>query len=207
MASIYQLKPAFQALLRPLVQKLVTSKVTANQVTIAACLGSLIIAVIVSLLAGYLWVLWLIPLWMFIRMALNAIDGMLAREFNQKSALGAYLNELCDVISDSALFLAFTAIVGVSSALVVLVTILSLLTEYAGVMTPLIGGNRHYEGPMGKSDRAFVWGILSAGLAIGWLPISWVNPILWVMAALLAYTIINRVKQGLAEVIQNNKEG
>lgn len=42
---------------------------------------------------------------MFLRMAPNAIDGMLAREFGQQSCLGAYLNELCDVVADSALFL------------------------------------------------------------------------------------------------------
>ena len=38
-------------------------------------------------------------------MALNAIDGMLAREFNQKSRLGGYLNEITDVVSDAALYL------------------------------------------------------------------------------------------------------
>lgn len=40
-------------------------------------------------------------------MALNAIDGMLAREFNQQSTLGAILNEVGDIISDAALYLAF----------------------------------------------------------------------------------------------------
>lgn len=40
----------------------------------------------------------LLPLWMLLRMALNAVDGMLAREFGQQSRLGAYLNELCDVM-------------------------------------------------------------------------------------------------------------
>ncbi len=39
-------------------------------------------------------------------MALNAIDGMLAREFNQQSTLGAILNEVGDIISDAALYLA-----------------------------------------------------------------------------------------------------
>ena len=40
-------------------------------------------------------------------MALNAIDGMLAREYGQKSRLGAYLNELGDVVSDAALYAPF----------------------------------------------------------------------------------------------------
>ena len=47
---------------------------------------------------------------LFLRMALNAIDGMLAREFNQKTNLGAYLNELTDVIS-----VAFSAVFPSSS--------------------------------------------------------------------------------------------
>jgi CDP-diacylglycerol--glycerol-3-phosphate 3-phosphatidyltransferase len=38
-------------------------------------------------------------------MALNAIDGMLAKEFALKSRLGAMLNELGDVFSDAALYL------------------------------------------------------------------------------------------------------
>ena len=40
-------------------------------------------------------------------MALNAIDGMLAREFIKKSRLGGYLNEITDVVSDAALYLPF----------------------------------------------------------------------------------------------------
>ena len=50
------------------------------------------------------WPLILIPITLLIRMALNAIDGMLAREHNMKTPLGAILNELGDVLSDSALY-------------------------------------------------------------------------------------------------------
>ncbi len=200
MISVYQLKPKFQSLLRPFVNKLFNAGVTANQITLVACFGSLVIALVVALLASHLWIFWLIPIWMFIRMALNAIDGMLAREFDQKSGLGAYLNELCDVIADSALFLVFAFVASVNPLLVVLVVIVSLLTEYAGVMGPLVGASRRYDGPMGKSDRALAFGVISAGIAIGWLPVTWINTLLWVIAALLVYTLINRVKQGLKEI-------
>ena len=53
------------------------------------------------------WLFWLLPIWLFLRMALNAIDGMLAREFQQQSALGGYLNEITDVVADAALYLPF----------------------------------------------------------------------------------------------------
>lgn len=83
MPSIYQLKPRFQDLLRPLVQRLFKLKVTANQVTLLALVISLLVAATVASLAEALWVFLLIPVWMTLRMALNAIDGMLAREFGQ----------------------------------------------------------------------------------------------------------------------------
>lgn len=198
--SIYQLKPRFQNLLRPLVQRLFDRGITANQVTVAACAVSLVVGGLVALLAGHPWIFMLIPLWMIVRMALNAIDGMLAREFGQKSRLGAYLNELTDVIADSALFLPFALLPQVNLVQVLLVTLLAIFTEYAGVLGPMVGASRRYDGPMGKSDRAFCFGVLGAGVAIGWLSALWINLVLAVIAALLVYTLINRIRRGLEQV-------
>ena len=200
MISIYQLKPRFQNLLRPLVQGLFDRGVTANQVTLSACAISIAVGAIVVLFANHPWVFVLIPLWMIVRMALNAIDGMLAREFGQQSRLGAYLNELTDVIADSALFLPFALIPGVNLLLIVLVTLGAIFTEYAGVLGPMVGASRRYDGPMGKSDRAFVFGVIGAGVAVGWLAPLWINMILVIIVGLLVYTLINRVRRGLAEV-------
>lgn len=200
MPSIYQLKPRFQALLRPLVRRLHGAGITANQVTLAACAGSLAIAALVAVFAEQRWLFALIPLWMFLRMALNAIDGMLAREFGQQTALGAYLNELCDLVSDTALYLPFVLLPGVSPAWLGLVLLLALLSEYAGVMGPLAGASRRYDGPMGKSDRAFCFGVLGAGVAAGLLPAAWINGVLLLLAALLMLTLVNRVRLGVAQV-------
>lgn len=199
MLSIYQLKPRFQNLLRPLVRRLHALGITANQVTVAALVLSLLVAGSVALWAEQTWLFALIPLWMLARMALNAIDGMLAREFGQQSRLGAYLNELCDVVADSALYLPFALLPGVSAMTVVLVALLALLSEYAGVLGPMVGASRRYDGPMGKSDRAFAFGVLATGVACGWLPASWVNGALLLIAALALYTLVNRVRQGLNE--------
>lgn len=199
MLSIYQLKPRFQNLLRPLVRRLHALGITANQVTVAALVLSLLVAGSVALWAEQAWLFALIPLWMLLRMALNAIDGMLAREFGQQSRLGAYLNELCDVVADSALYLPFALLPGVSAMAVVLVVLLALFSEYAGVLGPMVGASRRYDGPMGKSDRAFAFGVLATGVACGWLPTSWVNGALLLIAALALYTLVNRVRQGLSE--------
>lgn len=203
MLSIYQLKPRFQNLLRPLVQRLYDNGTTANQVTVLAAVISLLVGTVIALFASHTWLFALIPLWMILRMALNAIDGMLAREFGQQSRLGAYLNELCDVVADSALILPFALLPGVSLLLVLAVTLLALFSEYAGVLGPMVGASRRYDGPMGKSDRAFILGVLATGIALGWLGALWINGVLALVAALLVYTLINRVRQGLKEVQHN----
>ena len=92
--SIYALKPKFQNLLRPLVRQLAAKGVTANQVTLIACLLSILFGVVLALFPTFSSLFFLIPIWLFLRMALNAIDGMLAREFNQKSRLGGILMKL-----------------------------------------------------------------------------------------------------------------
>jgi CDP-diacylglycerol--glycerol-3-phosphate 3-phosphatidyltransferase len=197
--SIYQLKPRFQALLRPGVKRLYDRGVTANQVTVVAALVSVLLGLLLAGFSHITWLFILIPLWMLLRMALNAVDGMLAREFDQQSRLGAYLNELCDVIADAALYLPFALLAGVWPSLVVLVVLSATFSEYAGVMGPLAGASRRYDGPMGKSDRAFAFGVLGTGVAFGLLNATWLNGLLLVIFALSLYTLYNRVRQGLVE--------
>lgn len=204
MISIYSLKPRFQNLLRPLVKRMAAGGITANQVTLAAALVSVLIALLVAWQAAQVWLFALIPVWMLLRMALNAVDGMLAREFGQQSALGAYLNELSDVVADSALYLPFALLSGVSTLLVFVVVLMAALVEYAGVLGLMIGASRRYDGPMGKSDRAAVFGVMGAGVATGLINSTWLNLILGVTLLLLIYTLYNRVKRGLAEVVNNH---
>lgn len=198
--SIYALKPAFQNLLRPLVKRLYAWGVTANQVTLLACMVSVLLGVWLCVKAATPVWFWLLPAWLFVRMALNAIDGMLAREFNQKSRLGAYLNELTDVIADAALMLAFAFVAPLDAwgGLLVYAAIwLAVLTEFSGVLAQAVQGVRHYHGPMGKSDRAFVFGVLGALYAwLGYLP-AWTWWLLCVVAVLLVLTCFRRLRAGL----------
>lgn len=198
--SIYDLKPKFQNLLRPLVIKLEQRGVTANQVTLTACAISVILGLILTALSGYHWLFILIPIWLFVRMALNAIDGMLAREFNQKSRLGGYLNEITDVASDAALYLPFAFISPFDALQIGLIIWLSALTEFCGVLGQVQGKTRRYDGPLGKSDRAFLFGVL--GLVYVFVPTlpDFLYWLLWVATILLIATCVKRVKSGLAEV-------
>ncbi len=196
--SIYALKPRFQALLRPLTQGLYGAGVTANQVTLAACIVSVAIGIMLAIQPVPALFL-LIPVWMFVRMAFNAIDGMLAREFGQKSKLGAYLNELTDVISDACLYLPFAFVPHFPALWVGIFTVLAVIVEMTGVIGLMVGASRRYDGPFGKSDRAFVIGALALALGLG-LPAqpwqAWVFPC---MALLCTVTIVKRVRQGLQE--------
>ena len=198
--SIYDLKPKFQNLLRPLVIKLEQRGVTANQVTLTACAISVILGLILTALSEYHWLFVLIPIWLFVRMALNAIDGMLAREFNQKSRLGGYLNEITDVVSDAALYLPFAFVYPFDGLQIGLIIWLSALTEFCGVLGQVQGKTRRYDGPLGKSDRAFLFGVL--GLVYVFVPTlpDFLYGLLWVDIILLIVPCVNRVKSGLAEV-------
>ena len=134
MTSVYDLKPRFQNLLRPLCAAMAAAGVTANQVTVAAAAISVALGCTIFATGGAKWTLLLLPPVLFVRMALNAIDGMLAREFGQKSRLGAVLNELGDVVSDVGLYLPFAVVPGVPTILVGLVVAIAVMTEMTGVV-------------------------------------------------------------------------
>ena len=195
MPSLYQLKPRFQALLRPLAGALARSGVTANQVTITTCVASVLLGI--TLAFGPRWWL-LLPAFLFLRMALNAIDGMLAKEHGQQSKLGAILNELGDVISDAALALPFTTLPGWNPLWTGGAIFCAALTEVAGLAALAAGSPRRFDGPFGKSDRAFALGFCAAWLALGWPvaePMKIALPVGWILLCCL--TIGNRIHRAL----------
>lgn len=198
MASVYDLKPKFQNLLRPYMTWLVKRGVTANQVTITAMLLSLAggVAILFSIQERAL--LLSIPLVLFFRMALNAIDGMIAREYNQQSTEGAVLNEVGDVLSDLFLYaplvitlphnhLAYMVFAGF--------LILSVFNEFCGVLCQALTGKRAYNGPMGKSDRALIIGIYCLVIIFKYEWAAWGSVMFNVIDLLLILSCINRLQE------------
>lgn len=199
MPSVYDLKPRFQALLRPAVRGLARAGVTANQVTVAAVLLSVATGAVIALWPTCTRLLLALPVVLFLRMALNAVDGMLAREHDMKSRLGQVLNELGDVISDAALYLPLALVPGFDARLVTGIVVVAIIGEMTGVVTQTLGASRRYDGPMGKSDRAFVFGALGLLLGLGLAPGPWLTVVLAAALALGAFTIVNRSRRGLQE--------
>jgi len=196
--TIYDLKPKFQALLRPIVQNLANRGITPNQVTMFAMLLSILVGAIIALTHGAKWILLFVPLFMFLRMALNAIDGLLAKEHDMKTKRGAMFNEMSDVIADVALFLPFALIVGINPIYVVLFTVVGVFSEMAGVVAQTLNGERRYDGPMGKSDRVFVVGFIALLLGFGIEAGLWVDVLFIVGTLLGVVATYNRAIKGSA---------
>ena len=132
----------------------------------------------------------------------DAIDGMLAREHDQASRLGAVLNELGDVVSDSALYLPLALVIAPGFPLLAGATVVVFaLTEMAGLMGQVIGARRRYDGPFGKSDRALLFSVVAVVFALFAMP-PWVGPMVVAVSLVLAVaTVANRVRAALAEAL------
>ncbi|HEY4534122.1 MAG TPA: CDP-alcohol phosphatidyltransferase family protein [Fusobacterium sp.] len=193
MISIYQLKPKFQSLLRPLTRVLFQLGITANMVTLFAMFASIALGIFLYVSSTVKIYYLSLPFFLFFRMALNAIDGMLAREFHQKSHLGGIYNEIGDIISDSFLFFAFFPL-GFSPLLLFSVVILAAISEVIGILGAVEGTERRYDGPMGKSDRAFVLSCIGILYALQILSILSLQYIFIFMLLLLLYTCYNRIQ-------------
>lgn len=198
MPSIYQLKPAFQRLLRPLVARLVGAGVTPNAVTIAALLLSFAVGVAVALLRTP-GALLLLPPALLVRMAWNALDGMMAREHALQTPLGGLLNEVGDVLADAALYLPLVLVPPFVPAPIVVTVVLAAAAELAGVAAVAVGASRRYDGPLGKSDRAFAFGALALLVGLGVPGGRWLEIVLWLLAALAGVTVVNRMRAGARE--------
>lgn len=195
--TVYDLKPRFQALLHPLVSGCANMGISANLVTFAALLLSCVWGYFFLAYPADLWVFWSLPIVLFVRMALNAIDGMIAREHNQSSTFGMYFNEIGDIVSDLALYVPLLVAMGVSPFVVDQMAFAIILAELCGAFPSFFGGKRHYDGPMGKSDRAVAFGVIALLYLVLHTGV-WVTLVVLVITMLTALSAYNRVKKELA---------
>lgn len=193
MASLYDLKPRFQALLRPAARGLLRAGITPNAVTLAALALSLAMGAALALWPASAWTLAAVPAVLLARMALNALDGMMAREGGQESELGFALNEVGDILADGALYLPFALALGVHPLLAGGFVLLAAASEAAGMLGLATGAGRRYDGPFGKSDRAAAIGALAIVAAAGVPLAGWIGWAFAALAALTLFTTINRM--------------
>ena len=199
MISIYKIKPKFQQLLKPILVSLHKLGITANHITISSIFLSLFIGICFWYADKHTILFLVLPVGLFIRMALNALDGMMARTFNQQSQKGEILNELGDIVSD--LFIFFPLIkfeLATSFYLVIVFICMSIINEFSGLLGKVVSGYRRYDGPMGKSDRAFVMGVYGI---LSFFEISFRDYSVWiflVLDVLLFVSTTIRIKKAIS---------
>ena len=194
MASLYDWKPAFQERLRPYAEQLHENGITPNQVTLAALALAAFEGALLLTWPGAWFPLLLLPMVLFLRLALNAIDGMIAREHGAATKSGKVLNELGDVLADAFLYLPLMAVPGAPEALIALAVLAGIAAEFTGVIAEAMGAGRRYDGPFGKSERAVAFGaaglLLALGANAGW----WFDLLMLLVIVLSARTAWNRAE-------------
>ena len=200
MISVYKLKPKFQALLKPILEFLYSKKITANQITIFSVIWSFAIALLFWFADKNSIFFLALPIGLFVRMALNALDGQMARVYNQQSKLGEILNELGDVVSDVALFLPLIKFETTATYFIIIYICMSIINEFAGILAKIVSGERRYDGPMGKSDRAFVIGVYGLIAFFGFYNFTYSNYIFISLIILISLSTFLRLKKALDKI-------
>ncbi|SHG52733.1 CDP-alcohol phosphatidyltransferase family protein [Chryseobacterium vrystaatense] len=199
MISVYKLKPKFQQLLTPVLLFLHKNHITANQITVSSILLSAVIGVLFWNADESRWFFLSLPIGLLLRMALNALDGMMARKFNQTSKLGEVLNEVGDIVSDVIIFFPLLKFQPESLYLIIIFIVLSIINEFAGLIGKAIGKERRYDGPMGKSDRALILGVYGLTVFFG-ADISGISKYIFgLLIILLIISTYIRLKKSLHE--------
>ena len=160
MISIYKIKPKFQQLLMPLLKLLRRLGISPNSITIFSILLSFVIAYFFWNTSDNSSYFLIVAFGLLLRMMLNALDGMMARIYNLQSKLGEILNEVGDIVSDVAIYFPLIIFEPLMIEIAIIFILLSIINEFCGLMAKVISGERRYDGPMGKSDRAFLIGII-----------------------------------------------
>ena len=197
MISTYKIKPAFQKLLMPLLGLLRKCGFSPNLLTILAIVLSLGLGYVFSEAntndSYYLYV----ALGLLFRMMLNALDGMMARIYNLQSNTGEILNEVGDIVSDVAIFYPLLLIEELDFGLAFGFIILSIINEFSGVLAKSISGERRYDGPMGKSDRASLIGILCLLFYFGFEVGPYLNYVFGVAVFMVVLSTLIRLKNAI----------
>ena len=197
MISTYKIKPAFQKQLMPLLRLLRKCGFTPNLLTI--------LAIVLSLCLGYVFYeantndsyYLYVALGLLFRMMLNALDGMMARIYNLQSTTGEILNEVGDIVSDVAIFYPLLLIEELDFGLAFGFIILSIINEFSGVLAKSISGERRYDGPMGKSDRASLIGILCLLFYLGFEVGPYLNYVFGVAVFMVVLSTLIRLKNAI----------
>lgn len=129
-----------------------------------------------------------------LRLLCNLFDGMVAVEFNKKSAVGEIYNEVPDRISDTLIILGaglYTQNHEFAIHLAWANIFLATMTAYIRVFGAALGKGHRFLGPMAKQHRMFLISVAALGEWL--LPGEALYFSLWIMLVLLLVTVGRRL--------------
>lgn len=202
--GIYGIKPWFRQQLQPLIKLL--WNVHPDVLTWSAVVLSCVAGVLLYLSFWTPWLAFVVIPLLFIRLALNALDGLLAQQTGKARVAGEVLNEMTDRIADVAIFIGLT-MCQLTDKFIGFVAIISILmVSYTGILGKAVGAERIYSGVLGKADRmiylmvvCLVYGLYPDFGFMGYSTYSW---LLIIFIPLACVTILQRLLRILAAVSQ-----
>lgn len=149
--GIYGIKPWFRQQLQPLIKLL--WNVHPDVLTWAALFLSCVAGDLLYLSDDEPWYASVAAVLLFVRLALNALDGLLAQQTGKARVAGEVLNEMTDRFADLAIFTGLILCPLTDPTIGVAAMILVLLVSYTGILGKAVGAERVYSGILGKADR------------------------------------------------------
>lgn len=199
MKSLRDYRTQFIKLLEPFAAYMDDRGVTPVQLMLGSAAMTLVAGLLIAAAAPTQLIFAILPLVLFLRLALNATDDILVKEHKKESKIAFYIGELGDVFSDIVLYLPFIFIPGISQILVIFSIFGAIFTEFAGVLSLQFGKIRRYEGPMGKVDRAVAFSFVAVIYGFDILGVGWINFFLTIIFLAEAMTIYNRVMLAISK--------
>jgi phosphatidylglycerophosphate synthase len=151
------------------------------------------------------------PLFCYLRLWLNMLDGMVALASGKASRRGEILNDLPDRLSDVLIFVG-VAHSGLANPLTAYwAAIAALLTAYVGTLGQAVGAQREFSGVMSKPWRmlllhvgawltlSFLWrgdGWIRVGV---WTILDWTNLIIVIGCLQTVWLRLRRILRSLAQ--------
>lgn len=143
----------FRATANMAVRFCVAHRIHADTISYSSIVASAAAAVCFWRAVDSPWLLVVAPVFCYVRLWLNMLDGMVALAARQASPRGEILNDLPDRISDVLIF-AGVAHSGLASPFSgYWAGIFALLTAYVGTLGQAVGVHREFSGPMSKPWR------------------------------------------------------
>ncbi len=139
----------------------------------------------------------LVPVFLFMRMMMNALDGLLSREYKLATVAGELLNEGVDAIGDIFCYGILYFVPGMPKFSLIVYLMLIWTAEFFGVLgKSMPGGSRRYENVLsGKPDRALWMGVFAVILFFWPQFMKYVNYYFLCLSVLLALTCILRIRK------------